>query len=222
MREIPLAVDALIVEDHELLAASVALALQAAGLVVERPGSTSPTTVLERCEVVRPRTVLLDLDLGDDVDGTALVAPLTALGARVVVVTGQRRPAALGACLEAGAWTVVAKQAPLEDLIEVVRATLDGTPVLSVARRQDLVAAAQRHRAETRSRLERFRRLTPREHDVLLGLVEGKSVDQIAAEAVVAVSTIRTHVKSLLLKLGVHSQLAAVALARHHGWHAAA
>ena len=53
--------------------------------------------------------------------------------------------------------------------------------------------------------------LTERERSVLTALMEGKSAEQIAAESFVSVCTVRTQIRQVLLKLGVRSQLAAVA-----------
>jgi DNA-binding NarL/FixJ family response regulator len=56
--------------------------------------------------------------------------------------------------------------------------------------------------------------LTPRQTQVLAGLAEGKSTEQIAAELVLSPVTIRNHVASILVALGVHSRLEAVVTAR--------
>jgi PAS domain S-box-containing protein len=58
------------------------------------------------------------------------------------------------------------------------------------------------------------RRLTPREHEVLMHLVAGCSTDQMAELMGLSPATIRNHVKRLLRALGVHSRIEAVALAR--------
>ena len=60
-------------------------------------------------------------------------------------------------------------------------------------------------------------RLTPRELEVLSLLGEGHDLREIAAELGLSPHTCRGHVKSVLAKLGVHSQLAAVAMARRRG-----
>ena len=77
--------------------------------------------------------------------------------------------------------------------------------------------------AERRDRLAELRapfdQLTPREEVVLAGLVRGLSAPCIADEAMVSAATVRTQIRSILLKLGVHSQLAAVSLARRARWH---
>ena len=67
-----------------------------------------------------------------------------------------------------------------------------------------------------------FTRLTDRERDTLVALSRGLSVHGIAAEWVVSEATVRSHVRGVLAKLDVPSQLAAVALALRTGWLAVA
>ncbi len=68
------------------------------------------------------------------------------------------------------------------------------------------------------SRLELFARLTEREQFVLSELMEGHGAEDIAKAAFVSISTVRSQIKAILQKLGVNSQLAAVAMARRAGW----
>ena len=67
-------------------------------------------------------------------------------------------------------------------------------------------------------RLELFATLTDREKVVLAELIEGHCAEDIAKGAFVSISTVRSQIKSILQKLGVNSQLAAVAMARRAGW----
>jgi DNA-binding NarL/FixJ family response regulator len=78
--------------------------------------------------------------------------------------------------------------------------------------------AADHRRAQTESALAPFRRLTPREEEVLAALVDGEPAVAIAGRATVSEATVRSHIRSVLTKLGVGSQLQAVAKARHAGW----
>jgi DNA-binding CsgD family transcriptional regulator len=59
--------------------------------------------------------------------------------------------------------------------------------------------------------------LTPREHEVLERLAAGEDAAQIARELALSVYSVRGHIKSLLRKLGVHSQLQAVVVATRRG-----
>ncbi|MGH9055096.1 MAG: response regulator transcription factor [Acidimicrobiales bacterium] len=82
----------------------------------------------------------------------------------------------------------------------------------------DIDSWAYRHRREDAVALVPFRALSVREQFVLGWLMEGLSADMIARRSWVSVSTVRSHIKSILRKLDVTSQLAAVALAYRVGW----
>jgi two-component system nitrate/nitrite response regulator NarL len=90
--------------------------------------------------------------------------------------------------------------------------------VLTDGQRQELVRlwrARQQEDVQYRVRLDR---LTARERDVLGHLTLGRTVGDIAALEVLSQATVRTQVKSILAKLEVSSQIAAVGIAHHVGW----
>jgi DNA-binding NarL/FixJ family response regulator len=207
----------LIVDDHELLAQALAAALAAEGLDVQRATSLEPEAVIHQAEDVRPDVVLLDLHL---IGASALpmVRPLHDLGSTVVMVTGETDRARLAECVEAGAVGVVAKSAPFDELVAAISEAAELGSLLTKHQREELLGELRRQRAEERTRLEAFQRLTPKEQWVLGRLIEGDSAEMIAADAVVSLATVRSQIKSILTKLGVHSQLSAVALARSAGW----
>jgi len=66
--------------------------------------------------------------------------------------------------------------------------------------------------------LSPFQRLTSCEQRVLGALIEGMSADEIAEAHFVALTTIRSQIRAILHKLGVRSQMAAVAQANRAGW----
>ena len=76
----------------------------------------------------------------------------------------------------------------------------------------------QGSRMTTEYRDNRLWALTPRETEVLRRIVAGQSTRQMASEMDVTISTLRSYIKSILAKLGVHSRLqaAAIATANHH------
>jgi DNA-binding NarL/FixJ family response regulator len=63
-----------------------------------------------------------------------------------------------------------------------------------------------------------FEQLTRREREVLAALMRGATAGEISKEAYVSLPTVRSHIRSILSKLGVTSQLAAVVLAYRSGW----
>ena len=207
----------LLVDDDVMVREALVAALRAHGLEVEAPASVEPADVLAAAEAFRPGIVLLDHHLGDHV-GTALIEPLRALGATVLLLTGSTDPEVLGAALEAGAAGTLLKRQPMDDLLRAIDLAIDGHSVQRASERDELVATAKAAREERAQLLEPFQALTSREAAVLAGLLEGLGAEAIAERDFVSLPTIRTQIRAVLQKLGVTSQLAAVAEARRAGW----
>jgi two-component system, NarL family, nitrate/nitrite response regulator NarL len=216
----------LIVEDHVLFAESLDLALSVEGYDVRRidvpEDATSAGTLLASLLRLRPRIVLLDLDLGGFGDGTRLIAPLAKAGANVVVVTASADRGRWGEALRHGARATVSKSQPLNDILATVRRINAGLPVMTHEERESLLRAWHDQRRELQGIQERFTQLTARESQVLGHLMLGRTVHDIAVISVVSEATVRTQVKAILAKLHVSSQLAAVGLAHQIGWRAPA
>lgn len=209
----------LIVEQHELLAQSLELALRADGFEADAASDVSAPAVLKLADEVRPRVVLLELELGRDGESSLpLIKPLRELGASVVMMTGQHDHARLGECVEAGALGIVAKSSPFHHLVAAVKEASELRDLLSPAERDELLAEMRRQHTEMEDRRKPFAHLTARERQVLAGLCDGKSAETIAGEAFVSLATVRSQIRTLLQKLGVHSQIGAVAAARRAGW----
>lgn len=207
-----------VVEDHELLAESLAYALARQGLDAVVVAPHSEKEVLARLEDIRPDVVLLDLHLGDLGSALPVIEPLRGLGIRVIVMTGETSRAAWGECLEAGAAAIVSKTAPFDALLDRIARLATGDDAMPPGEREDLLAELRAARLEERVRLEPFRRLSVRECEVLTDLMEGWNAEAIADAAFVSVTTVRSHIRSILRKLDVGSQLAAVAMATRAGW----
>lgn len=128
-----------------------------------------------------------------------------------VVLTGARRGPLWGAALEFGARAVLANDSPMRVVESTLRAVIRGEQVPGP---DDVVAFRARwqqlrqHHEELQARIGS---LTPREREVLRLLYAGDSVARIAEIFEVSPTTVRSQVKSVLRKLDVNSQLAAVA-----------
>lgn len=213
----------LVVDDHSVMGHALAMALKLQGF--DSAQALPPEAVEDDDEVLawiravgEHAVVVLDLHLGDDRLSVPMIGPLRDLGARVLVLTAERDPQRLGECLEAGADGVFDKAQPFDQLVDILHDAVSGASVMSLSAREDLMAGLRQARLQDRTRRAPFEALTPRESDVLRGLMAGDSAEEIARSGYVALSTVRSHVKSVLRKLGVNSQLAAVALARDAGW----
>jgi two-component system nitrate/nitrite response regulator NarL len=212
----------LIIEDHTLFAESLELALSLEGYDVRRLAlpevGGSMATLRSTALRSNARIVLLDLDLGRFGDGMGLIAPLAREGANVVVVTASTDHGRWGACVRQGARKVLSKGRPLQETLSTVRRLHQGLPVMTSDELERLLDAWRSERMVTDDMRRRLELLTPREKQVLGALIEGHNVREIARIGVVSEATVRTQVKSILGKLEVSSQLAAVGLAHHVGW----
>lgn len=211
----PLPTRVAIVDDHRFLAQTLALALQDAGFdaVLIDPADD----VVLRIGQWSASVVLLDLNLEGEISGDDLI-PLLSHDRAVVVLTAETDDARWGECVLSGAVGVLSKSSPLEDVVAAVSAAARGDAVVSDARRASWLRAADHARARRESDMAPFRRLTPREEEVLAALLDGEPAVAIAERETVSEATVRSHIRSVLTKLGVGSQLQAVAQARRAGW----
>lgn len=215
----PQAPKVLIIDDHVMLAESLALALRLRGFdEIELVTDLDGEAVMRHVEEFAPDVVLLDLFLGQIGLAVPLIAPIISLGPIVLVLTASDDPVLLGRCLEAGASGVFSKTEPFGSLVPSIVDAFLGRATIHPARRDELLSELADHRRAAADLASAFARLTDREAEVLAAIVGGSTADEIASDQFVAVSTIRSHIKSVLRKLGVNSQLAAVALARRAGW----
>ncbi len=212
----------LIIDDHVLFAESLELALSLEGYDVRSlplPDiGGSMATLRSLAMRANPRTVLLDLDLGRFGDGMNLIAPLARTNANVVVLTASDDRGHWGGCMRQGARKVLSKSGALQDALATVRRLHQGLPVVSREELESLLDAWARDRTVLDGFRRRLDLLTPRERQVLGAMIEGHTVRAISKESVVSEATVRTQVKSILGKLEVSSQLAAVGLANQVRW----
>lgn len=208
----------LIVEDHRAVAQALLAVLRAEGIEAEVAASPALEQVVERATEFDPHVVLLDIDLGETGMAFPLIEPLSARGSAVVMLSGVRDRTTLARCVEQGAVGVLNKAEPVESVLDAVRVTADGGQLMSDVERFEWLAGLRAARADEQARRAPFDQLTPREQDVLVRLGEGLGAAEIAECQFVSVFTVRGHIRSILAKLGVSSQLAAVAAARRAGW----
>lgn len=161
---------------------------------------------------------IVDLDLPDGL-GIGLVDALRSTHPRAVVLVlsahsdvGRRARA-----IEAGAASVMHKSSPVEEILDAVRRLWQGDHLLSQREVLEALRLVRRERERDHATRLMIEKLTPKEREVLQALAEGLSDKGIAERLYVGVGTIRTHVRSILAKLGVQSRLQALVFAVRHG-----
>ncbi len=202
----------LLVEDNELARRGLTEKLLDAGFRIAGEAAT--------IAVARAQAPRLDFDIAlidvylQDGDGIEFAAELRASDANmtIVILTTSTKPNDLLRALRAGADGYLAKDFSSERLGESLRAAARGETPISRAMTPVLVREYQRQNRVRRARSRAVReRLTPREWQILTLLADGKSTAGIAIDLVVSVETVRSHVKAVMRKLGVHSRVAAIA-----------
>ncbi|HEV2727800.1 MAG TPA: response regulator transcription factor [Solirubrobacterales bacterium] len=213
-----MSVKVMVVDDDELMRAGLRAVLSSDDEieVVEEAGDGHQA--VRRARRSRPEVVLMDVRM-PELDGIAATEELLAAApeAKVVILTTFEEDEYIHGALRAGASGFLLKRTSPEELTAAVHRVAAGEALLSpsVTRRViDQMVARPLPRAGDDPRLAE---LTPREREVLELIARGLSNREIAAELVVEETTVKTHVKRVLTKLGVRDRVHAVILAYEAG-----
>jgi DNA-binding NarL/FixJ family response regulator len=197
----------LVVDDHPLTRDALTSLLAQGGFdVVGEAGDGAEA--LELVQSLQPDLVLLDLSM-PGMDGLTVLPRLRSAAPRceVVVLTASGTEENLLAAIRGGAAGYLLKSEPPERIIEFLRGVAKGEAALSgaVARRLlDQVRVGGRNGSGVPDSIAQV--LSAREVEVLLLLDDHLSTDEIARRLYISEHTVRSHVKSLLRKLGVSSR----------------
>ncbi|MCW3839523.1 response regulator transcription factor [Micromonospora yasonensis] len=192
----------ILVDDHPVVRAGLrALLGGRPDLAVVGEVATADDAV-RQAAALRPDVVLMDLQLGDGVDGVAATEQLLALPEppRVLVLTTYDTEEDIMRAIEAGAIGYLLKDCPPDELFRAVRAAAAGQTVLSPP-----VAA----RLMDRMRGPRPT-LSTREVEILTLLARGHGNKEISRRLFISEATVKTHLVHIYAKLGVDSRTAAV------------
>jgi len=160
----------------------------------------------------RPDVLLLDLYM-PGIDGHAVLAALHEVPHRpaVVVLTSATDDENLVRAMHAGATSYLLKTAPAEHVVTAVREAAGGTASLSPELLTRLTQALRRPPPP-----DPLEPLSPREREVLQLIARGHSNRQIARDLAIGEQTVKTHVRSILAKLGLQDRVQAAIFALRH------
>ena len=200
----------LVVDDHRAFAEAVTLALELEPGFCALGIAATVEEALRRIESSPPDVVLVDITLpdGSGLDLTTQIKerfPAT----RVVVISRDESPTTPASAAEAGADDFRSKRESLTDLLS----TLADPVWQTLESQRDLPAEDPATTTSGAGAPE----LTPREREVLNLLAQGRPPKHIARDLDISINTCRVHIRAILDKLGVHSQLAAVVQAARLG-----
>ncbi|MEV0703245.1 response regulator transcription factor [Saccharopolyspora sp. NPDC050389] len=199
------AVRVLVVDDHPVVRAGLqALLAGDAGIEVVGEAATAAEAV-RQADAFRPDVVLMDLQLGDGVEGVEATRRLLTLDTppRVLVLTTYDADTDIARAIDAGATGYLLKAGPPEELFQAIRAAAQGKTMLSPEIASRLL---QRSRAPEQS-------LSAREVEILELLAQGLGNKELAKKLFISEATVKTHLVHIYSKLGVDSRMAAVSAA---------
>ena len=213
-----MSIGVLLADDQAMVRAGFRMILESDPGVAVVGEAANGEQAVDSARRLRPDVVLMDIQMpgGDGLEATRRIAADDDLRCRVVILTTFERDDYVFEALQAGASGFLLKNAPPEELLRAVRVVAAGDALLapSVTRRIIEQFARRPVRPELGTKLEA---LTQREREVLTMLARGRSNAELAAELYVSEGTVKTHVSSLLSKLGLRDRVQAVVLAYESG-----
>jgi len=200
----------MIVDDHLMVRRGLATFLKVFKDFKLVGEADSGESAVQLCVKLQPDVVLMDMVM-QSMDGAAATRLIRKQcpSAQVIALTSFKDEILVKSALQAGAISYLLKGVSASELAQAIRAAHAGRPTISAEATEALIQAASQDVVLGPD-------LTEREHEVLLLMVEGLNNTQIANRLTVSPSTIKSHVSSILAKLGVTSRTEAVALALRH------
>lgn len=204
-----------VASDQALVAEAVRVAMTSHGLDASVLPWDLNSHVWQRGEGWQPQLGLMVSDLDSLTKLYAAQEVVLRTDVRWLLLTAAPRGAAWGAMLESGVEAILPSATALRETVAVLERLARGEGMVELEERDTLVRRWQEERAEREQLFERVQSLTPRERTVLRLLFSGDKVRAIADLLGVSEATVRSHVRSMMRKMDVNSQLAAVAA---FGW----
>jgi DNA-binding NarL/FixJ family response regulator len=205
------AVRVLLVDDDDLMRAGLRAVLSSDDTIAVVGEAATGRLAVEQVRLHQPDLVLMDVRM-PGLDGIA--ATRQVLGAsplvKVVILTTFEQDDYIFGAIDAGASGFLLKRTRPEELIAAVHAVARGDSLLSPSVTRtvlDRLAGKLSSPAQADARLDE---LTPREREVLEHVARGLSNGEIAQALVIEESTVKTHVKRILMKLGLRDRIHAV------------
>lgn len=211
----------LLADDQALIRMGFRMVLDAEADIEVVGEAADGAAAITQAKALNPDVVLMDIRM-PGVNGIEATAEITrTLDTKVLILTTFDLDEYAFGGLRAGASGFLLKDTRPAELIEAIRTVASGEAVVSprITRRMLEMFAGQLPSGATASGQvdPRIASLTPRETEILCLVARGMSNAEIAAELVVSTTTVKTHVGSVLAKLGVRDRVQAVVVAYETG-----
>jgi DNA-binding NarL/FixJ family response regulator len=208
-------VSVLLADDHRLFREGLRDLLLECGFGVVGEAANAEQAVSMAIEK-RPTVTLMDIDMpgGSGIEATRRLVKRRA-DTQIVMLTVSPDEADVIESVQAGACGYLLKDASIEEIAAGVRAAAEGEPLLSPRVTADLLVRVRE--APASRALPGEPRLSPREAEVLRLIADGKGNPEVAQELGISEQTVKTHVSSLLEKLGAGNRIQAAVYAVRNG-----
>jgi DNA-binding NarL/FixJ family response regulator len=208
----------LLVDDDDLMRAGLKAVLSSDARVEVVGEAGSGRAAVERVRALRPDLVLMDVRM-PDLDGIAATREIAAASpdVKVVILTTFEEDDYIFGALSAGASGFLLKRSGPEELLAAIQTVAAGDSLLSPSVTRTVIDRMARQPTPEIGSSRLLDTLTPREREVLVLLARGLSNGEIAAELVIEESTVKTHVKRILMKLRLRDRVQAVVFVYESG-----
>ena len=212
-------ISVLVADDQQLVRAGFRMLLRGEPDIEVVAEARTGAEAIHQAKRFAPTVTLMDIRM-PDVDGLEATRRIIAAddAARVLILTTFDLDEYVYEALRAGASGFLLKDTPPEQLVEAIHVVAGGDALLSpVVTRRVIAEFVRRPPATTRPPAPGLDELTARELEILRLIARGLSNAEIAAEAFVSETTVKTHVARILQKLRVRDRVQAVVFAYEHG-----
>jgi DNA-binding NarL/FixJ family response regulator len=208
----------LLVDDDDLMRAGLRSVLSSDATIEVVGEAGTGRAAVERARALRPDIVLMDVRM-PDLDGISATREVLALQpqAKVVILTTFEDDDYIFGALRAGASGFLLKRTTPEALIDALHTVAAGDSLLSPPVTRRVIERMAQEPVPEASTSVRLDALTPREREVLELVAKGLSNSEIAKTFVIEESTVKTHVKRILMKLALRDRVQAVIAAYESG-----
>jgi DNA-binding NarL/FixJ family response regulator len=208
----------LLVDDDDLMRAGLRAVLSSDETIEVVGEAGDGRAAIHEARVRSPDVVLMDVRM-PDLDGISATREVLAVSPeiKVAILTTFEHDDYIFGALDAGASGFLLKRTRPEDLIAAIHTIAAGDSLLSPSVTRTVIERMARQPVSDRSAQERLGELTPREREVLELIARGLSNAEIGAAFVIEESTVKTHVRRILAKLGLRDRVQAVIFAYESG-----
>jgi DNA-binding NarL/FixJ family response regulator len=208
----------LVVDDDKLMRAGLRAVLSSDEGIEVVGEAADGRAAIESAGRLEPDVVLMDVRM-PEMDGITATREVLASSpeVRVVIVTTFEEDDYVFGALAAGASGFLLKRTGPEELIEAIKTVADGEALLSPSVTRRVIERMAREPNLAEPDIESLEELTGREREVLELMARGCTNAEIGERLVIEESTVKTHVKRILMKLGLRDRVQAVIFAYENG-----